>query len=326
MLNFKQFIREDVNVKQYAILQHNDLTKYGGDRIKVFLAKIKDSEKFATVHGLVTIDADERDRLSNEMSRSGFNTNIRAKIGNTSIIVKYPKDFYKSPEFGGKGIGAGTAAESYYLTAFRKELDAAFVRENEPVINLKIGDRVVRCLNVAKTIQTGSKEPKSDFSIIGENGKEVAWISHKAGTKPSDFQQYGGLTNSAFSRMTEITEFVDKVKELYPDAMTPGVTLYRKINSPKIINMSVYGIDFGNTIRNNDNIDEIHQGFMRLVKNGNYYSIESSHKGINGEIPTNGYAAYFLARYTSDVTYLGVKNSRVAVFPLGKIPKTAKEI
>lgn len=311
---------------QYKILQHNDLTKRGGDRIKVFLSKIKDSEDFATVRGLAKIDKSEYDRLSKDMFKSGFSTQISAKIHGSSIKLNYPKDFYKSPEFGGKGAGAGTAAEDIYLTLFRKELDSVFEKENQPAIKLTIGGRVVTCLNVDKTKQTGSKAPKSDFSIIGETDKEVAWISHKAGRRALDFQQYGGLTDSAYSNMSEVTKFASDVKAMYPNGLTSGVTLYRKITDPKIIRMSVYGLNYGRSTRDNENIDEFHQGEMKLVKSGNAYTITSVHKGLNGDIPTGEYSAYFVARYTGNVAYLGIKNARVGIFPKGKIPGTAKEI
>ena len=53
---------------------------------------------------------------------------------------------------------------------------------------------------------------------------------------------------------------------------------------------------------------------------------KSNHKGLNGDIPTGDYRAYYVARYTGNVEYLGVKNGRLGIFPFGKIPGTATEI
>lgn len=313
-------------MSMYKVLQHNDLTKRGGDRLNVFIQKIKDSEEFITVHGLAMIDKSEYDRLKFLMPTAGFSGVISAKVDNRPVKLKYPKDFYKSPEFGGKGVGAGTAAEDSYLKLFRKELEAVLLKESAAYIDLQIGGRTVRCTGIDKTKQTGRRAPKSDFSIIGPNEEEIAWISHKAGKKASDFQQYGGVSDTAYLRMPEIVKFGDDVKAIYPQGMTKGATVYRKIQNPHIIGMSVYGLNYKRSTRDNENIDEFHQGQMKLSKSGNAYVITSEHKGLNGDIPTGEYSAYLVARYTGTVKYLGIIDARVGIFPKGKIPGTAKEI
>jgi hypothetical protein len=66
---------------------------------------------------------------------------------------------------------------------------------------------------------------------------------------------------------------------------------------------------------------------MILVKKGSgIYEITSAHKGVNGDIPNQSWEAKYVARYTNNVKYLGIKNARVGIFPLGKIPGTAEEI
>lgn len=310
----------------YKVLQHNDLTKRGGYRIDIFLQKIKDGEDFLTSKGLVKILPSEHDKLSAEMRRSGYTTVLKAKMGAAPTNVTYPRDFFKTPEFGGKGVGSGTAAEDRYLSMFRKELEQVMVKDSQPDLSIKIGGRTVKCIGIKSTTQTGRYAAKSDFSLIGPNDQEIAWISHKAGRSASDFQQYGGMTDKAFTQNSEVQQFVTDVKKRFPNGMTPGSTVYREITDKQVIGMAVYGLNYGSSVRNNENIDEFHQGTMSLVRVPGGYTIKSTHKGLNGDIPTGEYKACFVARYTSNVEYLGVPNGRLGIFPLGKVPGTAIKI
>lgn len=306
----------------WKTLQHNDLLKYGGDRLQTFLDKIKEGHEFLTTKGLVKINADEYHRLALEMPNKGFGTIIRA--GTTSL--KYPADFYKTPEFGGKGKGAGTAAEDRYLTAFQKELDAILKKEEMPYINLKIGGRTVKCSGIRSTTQTGRRPPKSDFSVYGPDEKAVAWISHKAGKSGADFQQYGGLTDITYSNIREVQKFAEDCRQLYPKGFVNGTTVYRNITDKRVIGIAVYGLEYGSKQRSKENVDEFHQGLMHLRKIGREYEIVSNHKGFNGDIPDGSHKAYYLARYSGRDNNLNVKSARLGVFPIGKIPGTAKEI
>lgn len=326
MLTLKSFLleKETMANKAYKGLIHYDLTKKGGDRIDIFLQKIKDKDDFLTSKGLVKIALSEYDRLAAEMRRPGFSTTIRATIGGRQINVIYPKDFYKTPEFGGKGVGSGKAAEDHYLTMFRKELEKTMAANNSPDLTIKIGGRTVTCIGVRSTTQTGRYAPKSDFSLIDQFDKEIAWISHKAGRQAKDFQQYGGMTDEVFSENHEVQQFAEDVRKKYPNGMPPGATVYREVTDEKIIRLAVYGLRYGSSVRDNENIDEFHQGIMSLAKVPGGYTIKSAHKALNGEIPTGEYKACYVARYTSNVKYLGVLNGRLGIFPIGKIPTAIK--
>ena len=306
----------------WKVLAHNDLLKYGGERLIIFIDKIKEGEEFLTSKGLVKIHKDEVNRLQWEMPEKRYKTIIKTNKGN----IRYPQDFFKTPEFGGKGKGAGTAAEDRYLGAFEKEIEKILTMEEMPYIDLNIGGRIVQCSGVRSTKQTGRRPPKGDFTIFDVNGNAVAWISHKAGFNGSDFQQYGGVTDPVYNNKDEVQKFAEDCRNMFPVGFTNGTSLYRKIKDKKVIGIAVYGLEYGSTARSKENIDEFHQGFMKLKKKGRYYEIESNHKGLNGDIPGSSWEAFLLARYSSKDNNLNVKSARLGIFPKGKIPGTAKEI
>ena len=328
MLSFKQFLGE-----KYVALKHSDLTKRGGARTQVFIQKVKDGEPFMTNKGAVVIDKGELPNIEKGMDTRGYRDNLKAKTtDNKPTSVSYSREFLKTPEFGGKGAGFGTAAEDAHLAAFVKELETVFVAENQPIINLVINGRTVECAGIISTPQRGRRAPKSDFSIVNSKKEEVAFLSHKAGKKPSDFQQYGGLSADAFSGNEEVIQFMKDLKAKFPDGLDRGQSAFRLVQDNSVINMSVYGVDYGGA-PGHENVDEFHQGFMKLKKKpGNAtYEITSTHKGQNGgDIEGTGYEAIYYARYTGDrganVAGEFINNARIGVFPRANAARTATEI
>ena len=80
------------------------------------------------------------------------------------------------------------------------------------------------------------------------------------------------------------------------------------------------------------NVDEFHLGNMTLKGRGEGpYTIQSTHKGINGDMPTGQFQAVLFVRYQArrgDAKAAGevVVNARVGVFPIAKISGTTKKI
>ena len=326
MIRFKTFLSEGTGV--FNPLKHTDLRK-DPSRIAMFLKKIKDKEKFATVsHGEVVIDPKEYDEMLIGMKTSGFSKMVKAKVGGKTINLKYPCVFLKTGEFGGKGKGSGVAAENAALTIATANLNAALKAEKAPSIRLKIGKRTVDCAGIISTPNPGGRDPKSDFTVVDGSGKAVAHISHKAGKSAKDFQQYGGVTDLKNDK--EITAFMNTLIKLRPEGLKSGETFYRKIKSKDLIMKSIYGVNAGISKVDVNNVDEFHQGEMKFVKKGRVYEIQSVHKGIVGDIPTTGgYEPVLLARYNRRRgTYgnLVLDMSRIGIFPMAKISSTSKEV
>jgi hypothetical protein len=322
---------------QYKILAHNDLTKRGGARVSIFVEKINKELPFGTVKGPVKLDkkqkignltVDSKD-IHYMMKGAGFKTTFTGKHAETNVkvIVTYPKDFFKTPDLGGKGEGSGTAAEDAELTLFRSELEAVMKASKVPSIKLKIGGRVVQCAGIISTPNPGGRAPKADFSILDASGKEVAWISHKAGTKASHFQQYGGLSDDSwYHTNNDAVAFVKDLAKFRPEGLTNGESIARVVKNTEGVCRAIYGKDYGKSQRGIHNVDEFHLGNMKLNKKGSNYEITSVHKGLNGDIPDGDFTAIYFARYTSDrgakFGSLFVNKARLGVFAIAKAPKS----
>jgi len=312
---------------KFADLKHGDLRKRGGDRLKVFLEKVKTGEAFLTKKGEVILDKSQLKLLESTMDTAGFNAIMTGKKGSQKIELKYPADFYKSPEFGGKGIGFGTQAEDRFLALFRKEIEKALLKGTKPYFNLRIAGRTVKVADIYQPKGT----PKSDFNLVDHEGNDVGFLSHKAGSKPSDFQQYGGLSHSTFAANQEVKQFMLDAAKMFPNGLKRGESIMRRCKNKSVQYKSIYGVDYGKK-PGKDNVDEFHQGEMKLVKSGSNYKITSGHPGTNGDLPRagSGYECYYYARFTSDrganIANVFLGNARVGVFPRGTIPRTCIEI
>lgn len=325
---------------QYKILAHNDLTKRGGSRVAIFVEKIKNESPFGTVKGPVKLD--KKQKIGNltvdpkdihyMMKGSGFKATFTGKHAETNVkvTVTYPKDFYKTPDFGGKGEGSGTAAEDAELTLFRGELESLLAKLKVPAIKLKIGGRTVECAGIISTPNPGGRAPKADFSIVDIKGNQVAWISHKAGTKASHFQQYGGLSDDTwYHTNNDAVQFVKDLAALRPEGLSQKESIARVVKDKTGIGRAIYGKDYGKSQRGIHNVDEFHLGNMKLQKKGTVYEITSLHKGLNGDIPDGDFTAIYFARYTSDrgakFGSLFVNKARLGVFAIAKAPKSTTQ-
>lgn len=308
---------------EWKILQHNDLMK-DPSRSEMFLSKIKSEEEFLTTKGMVKINTGEYDDFATGFKGQGFNKKVKTNKG----VLQYPKDFYKTPELGGKGKGSGVAAENAALKIAQANLLEVLDKEKQSYITLKIGKRTVQCAEIISTPNPGGRDPKSDFAIKDLKGNMVAHISHKAGRNASGFQQYGGVTDLPDEK--EITSFVSDILKIKPKGLNSGDTYYRKLKSNDIANKSIYGVDYGKNLVTVNNVDEFHQGTMNFVKKGSSYIITSLHKGISGTVPRNNdYEPILVARYNRRAGRYGnlnLANSRIGIFPKAKVSRKAKEI
>ena len=339
MLRFKTFLREFKMKNPFNPLKITDLRK-DENRVLMFIKKIKEKEPFATNgKGDVTIPMSELDAVNKFMKADDdrFPARGSSMVVNTSGgKLKIPGDFLKTGDFGGRGAGSGTNAETMAMNYFNDGLNKILQREGVPEIKLRINNRTVMCAAMVKTEgKYGGYEPKSDMTIIDAQGKPVAYISHKAGRTAKDYQQYGGLSDKAlptkYHNNKDVKKFMQDILKQKPDGLQSGDSYYRPVRDPNLVKMMMYGPEYGKK-PSISNVDEFHLGNMMLKgKKEGPYVITSVHKGTNGEVPKGQFEAVLFARFQArrgDARAAGevLKNARVGVFPLAKISRTTKEI
>ena len=210
----------------------------------------------------------------------------------------------KSKEFGGRGKGWGVDIETRQIESFNKALD------EHKVIPIKIGTDVYDVLELQKTPGI----PKSDFHFISKIHKEIAWISHKDGKRSFDFSQYSGITETGIENDKEIKDFIETVKNKFPDGIPRATTVARGIDNKKIKMRSVYGINFGGAF-GRQNVTVLLQGDIKLEKDGHNFKINAYHVHLNGDELVGEYEPTLLCTYKGDRSQNGIKGARFSISP-----------
>lgn len=185
-------------------------------------------------------------------------------------------------------------------------------------ITIKMKHRSVsNIVGVEKTSGT----PKSDFHCVDKNGKSVIFISHKKGSKPNDFQQWGGLTEKQIESHSYVKQFEQICKMLYGDVIPSGESLCgilpknQEANDLKL--MAVYGVDAPYKTPGINCVDVLIQGDPSLKQiSSNVFTFESTgHIHYIPDIPGDGFDPVLAMIYKGDRSNLGIKGGRASVYP-----------
>ena len=235
-----------------------------------------------------------------------------ANDGNTYKI----SDIIKTNEFGGKGEGSGTAKEDAQLSSLRQQIATAKKELKSATIPVKIKNKIYHITDAASTSGT----PKSDFHLLDINGKEVVWISHKDGSGPKDFQQWGGISEKKEPKIfihPETKRFISDLKKMYPKGLPPATSLNRKIKDKNLKMLSVYGNNFDSKILGQQNVTILLQGPVKLVKSTSNYTLSATNVHYNGDnIDNGGFEPVFMAIYKGDRSDAGVAGTRIVIMPI----------
>ena len=296
-----------------AQLSASEIRKYSV-RPEIFIRKLQEGSAFEVKGGAKVILV--MPKGIEHVLRKGSNADLNAlRFGDKTGKIWKLSDFVKTKEFGGKGAGSGTAKEDAALASLREQIEKAKMKEGKIEIPIKIGNKVYMVMDAVSTPGT----PKSDFHLVDKDSKEVAWISHKDGSRAKDFQQWGGLSRTKEPKLfshPETTAFVEEIKKTYPNGLPNATTLIRKIKDNKLKMMSVYGNEYGSRF-SRQNTTLMLQGDVKLSKSGQNYSITATHTHINGDDMTGDYEPVFMAIYKGDRSDFGIRGTRVVIAPAG---------
>lgn len=296
-------------------LSASEMTKPGREyRIVLFLKKYKNEEEFVLMSNKkVTLVYDEKIAEQLKAKR-----NLASLVFTTTNGQKLKlTNFQKTPEFGGKAEST-TRIEEYEITSIRQQMSEIRQQTGEACVPIKIGSKIYQCCNIEKTSGT----PKSDFHFLDINGKPIVWLSHKDGSKASDFQQWGGVSKIVpnVHRHPETKEFINNIEESFPEGFPPKTNVVKEIDDPILKKKAVYGDDYrpGSTRFGENNVTMILQGPVKLKKVGNgpnaYYILDANHAYKNGTEMTGDYEPIFDGTYRQGRGQ-PVPNARLGIWP-----------
>lgn len=224
------------------------------------------------------------------------------------------KDLAKTSEFGGRG--SGTYKEDLALDSLIAQIDAAKINNKASSIPLLINSVMYE----VATAESTSGCPKSDFHLLDTSGAEVVWISHKDGSTPKSFQQWGGVSltrEPTIANHEETLQFIIDLKATYPNGIPPKTTVYRYIDDNNLKMKSVYGNGFGNNL-GQQNVTILLQGNVKLDAEDDSFKLDATHVHYNGDsVDGNGYDPVLMATYKGDRSNSGVIGTRISISPIG---------
>lgn len=291
-----------------ANLSAAQLLKYDW-RVEVFLKKYKDGDLFETTTEKVKLVYDDdnaeilKKRVQQELSKLRFRDAKNKEYRLTSFV--------KTKEFGGKGADSGVRIENIELKSLIKQIDEIKKKTAKADVPFRVGRKTYNVFTAVKT--PGS--PKSDIHLIDQNNREIVWISHKDGSRPTDIQQWGGMSERAEPKIfaqTETQNFIKEVRSQFGIIMPRATTVARKISSSLLKKMSVYGNQFGQAL-GRQNVSILLQGPIKVKKVGNFYELDANNVHLNGDEITGGFEPVFMAMYKGDRSNFGIRGARFVI-------------
>lgn len=279
------------------------LFKYQGtkkDRVPIFLQKIEDGSPFKIKIKDkildVVIDPSEYQKVADWVQNPTGSLRLKTTDG-LIIPLGY---IIKTKEFGGEAAGQRERIEQDQIADIAKDLEEA--KNGKSSIPLLVGDRVVQAARVEK--EKGSvhgKAPKSDMTVIDEQGNPVAWVSLKG--RPF---RWGGWTH--LLQVPEITNWLKRIKEetggVFESKQSYGLHI-----SDDVKTKIVYGKQFGGD-RGFSNVDCVLVGDTSIKKDGDNFVLFARTIYTNGEVPKGDDEPYLVLRYMAGRNDAGFKNAR----------------
>lgn len=279
-----------------------------------YLTKLKYTIKSKTKTSLVVLvegnRLDKMKELADKLKKLGATIDPNMKgssiggivIGKVKILIK------------ASGRTGGLDVESAAIDALQNAIANAMAIVGGP-IDIKLKSKTVKgVVGVKKTDGT----PKSDFHLVDGNGKPLCHISHKKGSTPRDFQQWGGITESKIAAHKEVLYFEKEVNKIYPGGKMPnGESAYMKIKDKNLKMMSVYGVNFNVGGLDTNKVDVLIQGDpgVKQLSNGTFQLTATGHIHYLPEDIIGGFEPVLAVIYKGDRTQLGLRGARASIYP-----------
>lgn len=283
-------------------LQIADLLQRKGLQIK---SKTKTSVTVLVSYDRVQAMGDIADFLKSQkaqIDRSLKGSSIGGiRVGNVKILVK---------KAGGTG---GLDVESQAIDDLTSALLAAIMYTGGP-ISIKVRGRTVK--NITQVLKTAGT-PKIDFHLADDNSKPLVHISHKKGSSPRDFQQWGGMTEERIYNHPEVKKFAYDCKMLFGEKIPNGESVYREIKDKNLKMMAVFGVNYDKPSPNENKVDVLLQGDPGLKHiSGDVFELTATgHIHYFGDVPAGGFEPVMAMIYKGDRDQFDIKGARASIYP-----------
>lgn len=280
------------------------LFKYQGtkkDRVPILLQKIEQQSPFKirTKNGIedFVVDPAEFEKVQTWISNPSGKLTLKSRDDDRMIPFG---SIIKTKEFGGEEAGQREKIEQGQIGEIQQQLES--VKAGNPSVMLKIGDRTVQAASVEKEKGlVGGRAPKSDMTIIDEQGKPVAWVSLKG--RPF---RWGGWQH--LIKHPEIAEWIQRIKDVTGNELDHGQSFGLHIGD-ELKQKIIYGKDFGGN-RGFSNVDAVLVGDPIIKQSPDGFELSAGTVYMNGDIPAGGDEPYLVIRFMTGRTDAGFKNAR----------------
>jgi hypothetical protein len=274
-------------------------------RLIAFVEKVVKGIPFKTIDGQEVVIKKTQDLLTGIKNRVLPNLLDIEPKGQIKL-----SQLEKTSEFGGEVAGKRLAKEKSAMDDLNTQIQS--LKGDKPYITLIVGDKKVKAAKIQNTPGT----PKSDFEVVDDKNKTVAWISHKDGSPalPTKFGQWAGA--SKFSDHPEVKAFLKAITKQFPEGMDKGATaISLPVKDKKLQMMAVYGKDFGSKSFGLNNVNTVLQGPPQIVKKGKNYVLTALAEFKNGDNLPESYKPVLIARYIGDRSDFGLAHTRISLYP-----------
>lgn len=299
---------------EYSYLKPYEFFKYDR-RPETFIKKILSRDTFETVRGptILAIDNSLILAIKNRDSNTLLQMSILDIYGN-----KYKfRDFLKTSEFGGKGIGFSDISEVCEVQSINEKMQNIMKDTGKSYIDLFVGNELYR---VSEAKLHNFNLSKCDISLVNDLGEHVVWISHKKGKGADKIAQWSGLSPRVhwIYERDETQEFIESVFNNAKKSFGPGSCFARRIESYDLKICSAFGNNFRKSVFDENNVTCIVQGNTHIIPHNDVYKLASTSAFfVNPCIITGEYEPEFMAVYKGDRNQFGIKGARFGIFPKG---------
>ena len=293
-------------------LSINELLRYDW-RLKNFIQRYREGAPFELM-GNTKVRLVYEEEIEQILAQKKYINFVNLKFTDQKIPSKQYRlsSFKMVPEFGGKPERKFTFHDDKNVHSITTQFDTIRSTTGTKTVSLKIDNQT---FSVTECIKT--EEGKSSLHFIDEKETPVIWISHKKGTRPSDYESWATLTEPAIAEHPETQAFIKEVQKKYPKEIPAAACFGRKIDDSALSNFSLYGSDYniGKHFSQN-NVHAIMGGAIRVVSDGNHYTLRANRMHYNGNLVLDTFRPILAAMFVEGNTDYGIRNAKFQIQPM----------